>query len=49
MKKYLITKNSTITSGIRKLNKLKIKTLIIHEKYKLLGTLMDSDIRKSVF
>tara|TARA_B100000161_G_scaffold238366_1_gene189230 strand:- start:517 stop:1524 length:1008 start_codon:yes stop_codon:yes gene_type:complete len=47
MKKYLISKNSTITSGIRKLNKLKIKTLIIHDKYKLLGTLMDSDIRRA--
>ena len=47
MKKYLISKNSTIASGISKLTKLKIKTLIIHDNLKLLGTLMDSDIRRA--
>jgi dTDP-glucose pyrophosphorylase len=48
-KKFRIDSNSTILTATKKLNKLKIKTLLVcNKKNILVGTITDGDIRRSI-
>ena len=49
MKSNLVRSDTTVSECIEILKKLDQKTLIIHNRKKLVGTLTDSDLRRAYF
>ena len=49
IKKFIVSKNSTIYNAIKLINKNTLKTLLVVEKnYIFIGTITDGDIRRAL-